>query len=68
MSGWTQSTIGHSKRSSSATAYLEPQFLLRDNLDVLIESQATKLIHSGFIHGLPAFTAVEFARNRTSES
>ncbi|KAJ3500901.1 hypothetical protein NLJ89_g9581 [Agrocybe chaxingu] len=43
--GWVQSSIGHSRRSSGATAYLEP-VLNRTNLDVLTNTIATRVLPS----------------------
>ena len=65
---YTQSTIGHSRRSSSAVAYLDP-ILSRENLFVLINTQATKLILSvegGTMRG-PAFKTVEIAQGPGGE-
>jgi choline dehydrogenase-like flavoprotein len=59
--GWVQATVGNGKRSSSATAYLAPNFVNRSNLDVLLHAQALKLVHNGTLNGLPRFTAVTFA-------
>ncbi|CAA7269421.1 unnamed protein product [Cyclocybe aegerita] len=42
---WVQSSIGQSKRSSGATAYLEP-VLNRTNLDVLTNTIATRILPS----------------------
>ncbi|KLO15613.1 aryl-alcohol oxidase-like protein [Schizopora paradoxa] len=61
--GWTQSSIGNSKRSSSATGYLASQFLSRPNLDVILETQVTKIFKSGTSNGLPVFGGVEFAQS-----
>ncbi|KAF9001662.1 aryl-alcohol-oxidase from pleurotus Eryingii [Cyathus striatus] len=59
--GVVQSTVGGSKRSSSATAYLEPA-LNRPNLDVLINTEVTRLILSGMSKRRPKFTKVELGR------
>ena len=61
--GWTQSTIGDSKRSSSATSFLAPQFIARNNMDVILGTQATKLLMTGSSKGLPEFRGVEFAQS-----
>lgn len=58
--GWTQSTIGNSKRASSSVAYLKPA-LNKPNLDILIQTTATRLIKSGWKDGLPQFNTVEIA-------
>lgn len=59
LSGWAQSTIGNSRRASSATAFLEPA-LNRPNLDVLIQTTVTRLVQSGRKDGKPQFKTVEF--------
>ncbi|TDL28939.1 aryl-alcohol-oxidase from pleurotus Eryingii [Rickenella mellea] len=58
---WMQSTVGESKRSSSATAYLDPA-LGRPNLDVLIHTQVIKLHSTGKVKNLPTFKTVEIAQ------
>ncbi|CCM03440.1 uncharacterized protein FIBRA_05573 [Fibroporia radiculosa] len=66
--GWSQNSIGtNGQRSSSATAYLEPVYN-RSNLDVLIQTQVTKLIPSTSSHGSPSFTAVEMAQSAGSQT
>lgn len=62
--GWLQSTIGNGARSSSATAFLTPA-LSRPNVDVLINTQVTRLIQNGKLGSLPVFREVEFAQSRT---
>ncbi|KAF9482345.1 aryl-alcohol oxidase-like protein [Pholiota conissans] len=62
--GWLQSTIGNGARSSSATAFLTPA-LKRSNVDVLINTQVTKLIQTSKTGSLPAFHGVEFAQSHT---
>ncbi|EMD32772.1 hypothetical protein CERSUDRAFT_118493 [Gelatoporia subvermispora B] len=53
------------RRSSSATAYLQP-VLNRSNIDVLVMTQVTKLIASGTTDGMPHFDAVQIAQSPTS--
>lgn len=60
--GWTYGSIGNSARSSSATAYLAPHFVARSNLDVLIETQVTKVIKTGTKGKKPTFNQIEFAK------
>ncbi|KAF9005524.1 aryl-alcohol oxidase [Cyathus striatus] len=43
--GWTQSTIGHGVRSSSATAYLSP-VVSRPNLHVLLGARVTRVLQT----------------------
>ncbi|KAJ7919010.1 aryl-alcohol oxidase [Mycena leptocephala] len=42
--GWTQNTIGHGARSSSAVSYLAAPFIQRPNLHVLINAQVSKVL------------------------
>lgn len=63
--GYVQSTVGHSRRSSAATAYVEP-VLDRANLDVLIQTQVLKLIQTGQSGGQPVFGEVEVAQDASS--
>ncbi|KAJ8516162.1 hypothetical protein ONZ45_g6504 [Pleurotus djamor] len=64
--GWVYSSIGDSKRASSATAYLSPDVLARPNLDVLITAQVTRLVQTGVRGRVPSFNGVEFSHSRTS--
>ncbi|KAL0952454.1 hypothetical protein HGRIS_006722 [Hohenbuehelia grisea] len=63
---WMHSTIGGALRSSSATAYLWPAVNNRPNIDLLYNSQVTRLIRTGTSGGKPDFRRVEFARNSTA--
>jgi len=56
--GWSFASIEHGSRSSAATAYLKPA-MVRPNLDVVINAQATKLVKTGHSKGVPSFRAVE---------
>ncbi|THG95129.1 hypothetical protein EW026_g6469 [Hermanssonia centrifuga] len=60
--GYMQSSIGGGERSDSATAYLHPVDS-RTNLDILINTQVTKIIQSGTDGGKPAFRIVQMAQN-----
>lgn len=53
-----QSTVGNSVRSSGATAYLTPS-LDRPNLDLLVQTQAIKLVQA---NKSSAFTGVQVAK------
>ncbi|KAJ8085954.1 hypothetical protein PM082_004773 [Marasmius tenuissimus] len=44
--GWPQATIENGTRSSSATSYLGPTFIDRPNLNVLVNTQAIRLLTS----------------------
>ncbi|KAI0629318.1 alcohol oxidase [Trametes polyzona] len=60
--GWFQGANGGGIRSSSATAYLHPASS-RTNLDVLIQTQVTKLIQTGTDGDTPVFRGVRFAQS-----
>jgi choline dehydrogenase-like flavoprotein len=63
--GWLQASCGGGVRSSSATAYIEPN-QDRPNLTVLLGAQATKLIQTGTTNGVPRFGSVQFAVDKSS--
>ncbi|KAH9020672.1 aryl-alcohol-oxidase from pleurotus Eryingii [Lactarius hengduanensis] len=60
--GWTQFSIGDGQRSSSTASYLTP-VLCRPNLDVLVNTLATKVVQTGTQDGLPIFRGVEIAQS-----
>ncbi|KAJ7259089.1 aryl-alcohol oxidase [Mycena haematopus] len=60
--GWFQSTIGGGKRSSSATSYLAPQFIQRENLHVLLDAQVSRLVGPQTTEGVVSFEGVEFSQ------
>ncbi|KAI9451435.1 aryl-alcohol-oxidase from pleurotus Eryingii [Lactarius psammicola] len=60
--GWTQFSIGHGYRSSASVSYLKPAFS-RSNLDILINTQVTKVVQTGTRNGLPIFRGVQFAQS-----
>ncbi|KAI0311463.1 aryl-alcohol-oxidase from pleurotus Eryingii [Amylostereum chailletii] len=61
--GWTQYSIGNGTRASAATSYLLPALAAHENLDVLINTQATKLVQTGKEGRLPVFRGVELAQS-----
>ncbi|KAJ7438136.1 aryl-alcohol oxidase [Mycena galericulata] len=63
--GWLQSTIGGGERSTSATSYLAPKFVQRENLNVLLHAQVSKLVDSSMTNGDLTFGGVEFLQNGT---
>ncbi|TFY82585.1 hypothetical protein EWM64_g1421 [Hericium alpestre] len=63
--GYTQSTLLHGARDSSATSQIWP-YVGDHSLDVILNAQATKLINTGTEGGIPAFRGVEFARSSQS--
>ncbi|KAF9459331.1 pyranose dehydrogenase [Collybia nuda] len=59
---WLQTTIRNGKRSSSATSYLGPMFIVRPNLHVLINTRVTRVLPSEMEVGdRLTFDAVELA-------
>ncbi|TFK33877.1 aryl-alcohol-oxidase from pleurotus Eryingii [Crucibulum laeve] len=66
--GWSQAVIGGSKRSSSSTAYLAPQYLQRSNLHVLVNSKVSRILQTDTAGGLPVFRSVEFNLNGAASS
>ncbi|KAH9022200.1 aryl-alcohol-oxidase from pleurotus Eryingii [Lactarius pseudohatsudake] len=60
--GWTQFSIGDGQRSSASVSYLTP-VLCRPNLDVLVNTLATKVVQTGTHRGLPIFRGVEIAQS-----
>ncbi|KAF8180708.1 aryl-alcohol oxidase [Mycena galopus ATCC 62051] len=60
--GWLQSTIGGGKRSSSATSYLAPKFIQRENLHVLLHAQVSRLVGPQTTKGVVSFEGVEFSQ------
>ncbi|THH11293.1 hypothetical protein EW146_g8096 [Bondarzewia mesenterica] len=63
---WVPYTIQNGSRVSSATAYIEPA-LSRSNLDVLINTQVTKVIKTGTNDGVPIFRGVQFATSSSGK-
>ncbi|KAF7349944.1 GMC oxidoreductase [Mycena venus] len=62
--GWLQSTIGGGKRSTSATSYLAPNFIQRNNLHVLLHAQVSKLVDPGkATEDAVTFGGVEFLQD-----
>lgn len=58
--GWLQSTIGEGKRSTSATSYLAPKFVQRNNLHVLLHAQVSRLVDPDKSKGVVTFGGVQF--------
>ncbi|KAI0770376.1 alcohol oxidase [Fomes fomentarius] len=58
---WSQSTIHHGRRVTSATSYLA-QALHRSNLDIVVNTRVTRLISVGNVSGQPDFRGVEFTQ------
>ncbi|KAF5359270.1 hypothetical protein D9756_003070 [Leucocoprinus leucothites] len=59
--GWSQSSIdSRGRRSSAATSYLGPEFVARQNLNVLLHARVTRLVTTGTNDGKPEILGVEF--------
>ncbi|KAJ7796720.1 pyranose dehydrogenase [Mycena olivaceomarginata] len=63
--GWLQSTIGEGKRSTSATSYLAPKFVQRNNLHVLLHAQVSRLVDPDKSKGVVTFGGVEFLQGKS---
>ena len=64
---WLHSSIANSVRSSSATAYLSSDVRARSNLDILLSTRATRLIHTKAADGTPEFKSVEIGESSAGE-
>ncbi|KAL9710229.1 hypothetical protein Ac2012v2_006525 [Leucoagaricus gongylophorus] len=64
--GWTQTSVGNSARSSSSTAYLHPALAERDNLDLVIETQAISLAMTD--KSTSAFRGVRLSQRNCSKT
>ncbi|KAL4257348.1 GMC oxidoreductase family protein [Pleurotus pulmonarius] len=62
---YLQASIATDTRSSAATAYLKP-VEKRSNLDIVLHTQATRLIQTGYRKDTPEFKAVEISNGPTS--
>ncbi|KAJ7489579.1 alcohol oxidase [Mycena latifolia] len=60
--GWVQSTIGHGKRSSSASSYLATEFARRANLHVLLHAQVSTLVDHSYVDGKLVFGGIRFSQ------
>ena len=65
--GLIQSMAGGGERSSAVSAYLDPA-VQRENLDVLIQHTATRLLSNHSMNGTPLFDQVELAANQSGMS
>ncbi|KAJ7436909.1 aryl-alcohol oxidase-like protein [Mycena galericulata] len=61
--GWLQTTVGHSARSTSSSAYLHPALNSRSNLDLLLHTQVTRLVSTS---GKLTFRGVQMAQTATA--
>lgn len=62
-----QSSVGGGERSTAATAYLHPVDS-RKNLDILLNSQVTKILPTNNRGGQPSLRTVQFSQGPTSKS
>ncbi|KAJ7254438.1 aryl-alcohol oxidase-like protein [Mycena rebaudengoi] len=60
--GWLQFTIGHGMRSSSATSYLAPEFIQRENLHVLLHAQVSQLVDPSNVAGKVVIGGIRFSQ------
>lgn len=65
--GYTPVTVSNGARSSAYTSYLKP-IISRPNLDILLNTRALKLIHSGMSGRTPEFRVVQVAQSPSSAS
>lgn len=65
--GWGQYAIRNGSRQDAANTYLEP-VSNNSNVDVLINTQVTRVVQTGVSNGVPVVNGVEFAQNATGES
>ncbi|KAH9030465.1 aryl-alcohol-oxidase from pleurotus Eryingii [Lactarius hengduanensis] len=59
--GWSQFSIANGTRVSAGTAYLEPALASRSNIDLLVNTQVTKIFQTGTQGKRPIFRGVQFA-------
>nr|ALJ82906.1 mitochondrial choline dehydrogenase [Irpex lacteus] len=64
--GWAQFTIADGQRQSAALGYLDP-ILSRSNLDILVNTHATKLVQTGTSGSLPVFRGVQLSQPGSSQ-
>lgn len=64
--GCNQYAIGEGRRTSASTAYLRPA-LSRPNLDILVNTQVTKVLQTGTREDVPVFKGVQFAQSAAGE-
>ncbi|KAF9002563.1 hypothetical protein BDQ17DRAFT_1357086 [Cyathus striatus] len=65
--GWLQTTIGNGTRSSAASSYLGPQFIKRSNLDIVLNTQISRVLTSGNDGSKFDFRTVEFRSGKTTQ-
>jgi choline dehydrogenase-like flavoprotein len=68
LSGWLQSTINYDHRDSARTSYLASEYADRDNLKVVTNTRATRVLSSGTADdGTPEFKIIEFTSSQGGE-
>lgn len=68
LSGFGQYAIRNGSREDAANTYLEPAASSLQNLDVLINTQVTRVLQTSEDGGVPVFKGVQFAQSASSES
>ncbi|KAJ7743047.1 aryl-alcohol-oxidase from pleurotus Eryingii [Mycena maculata] len=61
--GWLETSVGNGSRSTSASTYLHPALNSRSNLDILLHTQATRLVSTS---GKATFRKVQVAQSATT--
>ncbi|KAH9054134.1 aryl-alcohol-oxidase from pleurotus Eryingii [Lactarius vividus] len=59
--GWSQFSVANGTRVSAGTAYLEPALASLSNIDLLVNTQVTKIFQTGTQGKCPIFRGVQFA-------
>lgn len=57
--GWYQGTIGNGTRSSSASAFLSPQFTGRSNLHLLLNTKVLRILSTSQKGSAPSFNSIQ---------
>jgi choline dehydrogenase-like flavoprotein len=68
---WAQLAVANGERDSAATAYLDPLLngtVKGRRLDVLLNTQVTRLVQSGVESGVPAFRTVEMVASSSNST
>lgn len=60
--GWLHTSVGHGARSTSSSAFLHPALNTRNNLDLLLHTQVTRLVSTD---GKVTFKGVQVAQSAT---
>ncbi|KAI9428999.1 hypothetical protein H4582DRAFT_2155697, partial [Lactarius indigo] len=66
--GWSQFSVANGTRVSAGTAYLEPALASRTNIDLLVNTQVTKILQTGTQGERLIFRGVQFASSASGTS